>query len=255
MPEPISWSLVISAIKTGKTVFDEKQRETLATKFKLLIRSNRKIAVFGISGTGKSQFLNSLGKSLEIPVRTLTTDKIRYDLNDFPIQFFDTPGHSQRKFDRKKVLSEIIKNNFEGIINVVSYGYEENPDADLKSIFDQNQKVKESFLNANRGAELDRVSEWLPHIDTTNIRWIINLVNKADLWWDKIDDVNTYYENGVFSQAFKSVNNTTNILTIPYCSIIQPFFENSTSGKFGDLDKHHLHSNFVHQLINLVNYK
>lgn len=255
MTDPISWSLVINAIKTGKTVFDEKQRKTLATKFKLLIRSNRKIAVFGISGTGKSQFINSLGKSLSIPERTLTTDKIRYDLSDFPIEFFDTPGHAERKFDRKKVLSEIIKDNFEGIINVVSYGYEENPEANRKAIFDANKNVKESFLKTNRGAELDRISEWLPHIDTTNIKWIINLVNKADLWWDRIDEVNSYYQNGVFNQAIRSINNTTNILTVPYCSLIQPYFDNSTSGKFGDLDKQNLHSNFVHQLLNLVKSK
>ncbi len=252
MADVISWSLILNAIKAGKTVFDEKQRKSLITKLNLLFRSNRKIAIFGISGTGKSQFINSLGHCLAIPERTITTDKIRYDLSTYPIEFYDTPGHSERGFDRKKVLTSIIKNGFEGVINIVSYGYEENPNSERNDIFDTNQNVKESFLNANRQAEVDRISEWLPHVDANNVKWIINLVNKADLWWDRLEGVNDYYENGRYKEAIKSINNTTNVITLPYCSIIQPYYEMSTSGKFGDLDKQTLQNNFLHQLTNLI---
>ena len=62
MSEPLSWSLIFGAVKTGHQIIDDDKRNALIKKFKLLIRSNRKIVIFGISGTGKSQFLNSLKK-------------------------------------------------------------------------------------------------------------------------------------------------------------------------------------------------
>jgi len=243
---------LISAIKAGKVIVDEKQRKSLIEKLNLLCRFNQKIAVFGISGAGKSQFINSLGDTLEIPKRTIITDKYRYDLDKFPIEFFDTPGHSARQQERKKVLTDIIKDKFIGIINVVSYGYEENPDAELDIVFDSNKRVKDSFLSANRSAELERISEWLPSIETTKVKWVVNLVNKADIWWENQTEVNKYYSEGHFDKAIKSINNTISVFHIPYCSIIQPYFETNTSGKFGEIDKIGLHKNFLHLLLNLL---
>jgi hypothetical protein len=252
MPEPATWSLVFNAVRTGGTLIDEKKRNLFIQKMKWLITKRKKIVVFGISGTGKSQFINSLKKCLEIPNRTLTTDKTIHDIEEFPIVFIDTPGHGERFFERKKEITNILKNGVEGIINVVSYGYEENPDAQVGDIFDAKDNVKDSFLRLNRKVEIERLAEWLPQISPTDIRWIINLVSKADLWWDRPDEVKEHYSNGDYNTAFSSIQNYSHVITLPYCSIIKPYYDKRTSGVFGEIQKANMHEEFVHQLINLL---
>lgn len=252
MADPITWSTIFSAVKTGNTIIDEKKRSELTRKFLLLTRKNRKIVIFGISGAGKSQFINSLKRNLAIADRTVTTDKIKHEIEDFPIVFIDTPGHSGRSYERKQELANIIKNGVEGIINVTSYGYEENPDVELTDIFSPKDEVKESFLRLNRKSEIDRLSEWLPQIHPNQIGWIINLVNKADLWWGNITEVNDHYEKGEYFSAFKSIDQYTHVVTMPYCSIIKPYYDKTTSGKFGEIQKLQMYNNLMHQLVNLL---
>lgn len=248
MTEPISWGTLFSAAKTGSTIFDDKKRAELLKKLLLLVRKKRKIVVFGLSGAGKSQFINSLKKNLTIAERTDATNKIRFDLVDFPIQFIDTPGQAGRQYPRKQELTEILKNGVEGIINVVSFGYEENPEFTLSDIFTPTKEIKDSFLKLNRKAEVERLAEWLPHIHPNNIKWIINLVNKADLWWDKNEEVNKHYLCDEYKQAFNQIDNYSNVITLPYCSIIKPYYDTKTSGLYGELHKEIMYNHFLSQL-------
>lgn len=252
MPETLSWSLIFGAVKAGHQIIDDDKRAALIKKIKLLIRSNRKIVVFGISGAGKSQFINSLKRNLQIAERTLSTEKIAHEIEDFPIIFIDTPGHSERSTFRKKEVTDILRNGVEGIINVVSYGYEENLESETANIFQPNGAVKESFLNQNRKAEIERLSEWLPLIQPNDIRWMINLVTKADIWWENLAEANQYYEKGDYSEAFKSISNYTHVLTVPYCSIIKPYYGVKTSGAFGEIEKAQMYNYLVHLLLNLL---
>jgi energy-coupling factor transporter ATP-binding protein EcfA2 len=252
MTDPISWSTIISAAKAGHSIIDDNKRNAILKKIMLLIRSNRKIVVFGLSGAGKSQFISSLKKNLAIAERTDTTEKIKFNIEDFPIQFIDTPGQAGRQYPRKQELTEILKNGVEGIINVVSYGYEENPEFTFDDIFTPNKEVKDSFLKLNRKSEVERLAEWLPLIHPNNIGWIINLVNKADLWWDNLDAVNKHYLCEEYNEAFKQIDNYSNVITIPFCSIIKPYYETRTSGIFGELHKEQLYAHFMHQLHNLL---
>jgi hypothetical protein len=250
----LSWSLIPAGIKTGQIVFNETQRKKLSKKFKLLLRKKRKIIIYGISGTGKSQFIECLKNSIDIPNRTVTTDKFRYNLDDFPIIFLDTPGHKTRDEERKKALIEIINGKVIGIVNIVSYGYVENlkADIDIDSVFDASGNVKESSLKQNRTLEIERLSEWLNFVNSNSVKWVLNIVNKADLWWDKQNEVNDYYDSGDFNTAFKSINNQINLVNLPYCALIKPYYNNKTSGRFGDIDKHNLHSYLIHQILNLL---
>jgi hypothetical protein len=250
--DTISWSTLFSVVKTGNTVVDDDKRKAIIKRFKLLVRKNRKIVLFGLSGVGKTQFIRSLKKNLNIPERTDVTEKTGYELDDFPIQFIDTPGHSERQVSRKNEINNIIKHGVEGIINVVSYGYEENPERKNDEIFDQNGKIKESFLKLNRKAELDRLSEWLSFLQPEGFDWIINLVNKADLWWDNPDEVLRYYKSGDYNDHFKSICQYRNVITLPYCSIIKPYYDTTTSGKFGDIQKVQMQAKLLHELLNLL---
>jgi hypothetical protein len=250
--ETLPLGTIISAVKAGHAVIDDNKRKTIIKRLMLLVRSNRKILIFGLSGVGKTQFIRSLKKSLEIPARTDVTEKTCHDLDDFPIQFIDTPGHSERQTARRTEIDNVIKHGVEGIINVVSYGYEENPDRKNDGIFDQQGKIKESFLNLNRKAEVDRLAEWVSFLQPEYFGWVINLINKADLWWDRPEEVLKYYESGDYSNSFKSIGQYKNIITLPYCSIIKPYYDTTTSGKFGDLQKEQMQAKLLHELLNLL---
>ena len=126
MTNPIDWKLIFDATTTGVGyIVDEKKREDLLTKISLLINRKRKIVVFGNSGCGKSQFINSLKDSVKIPTKTNTPEKIRFALEKFPIKLIDTPGDLAAKPFRIREIHRIINDGVEGIINVVSYGFQE----------------------------------------------------------------------------------------------------------------------------------
>lgn len=251
-PPEIGIGTILSAVKTGHTIIDEHKRKTIIKRLKLLFRTNRKIVIFGLSGVGKTQFIRALKKSLEIPERTDVTEKSRYNLDDFPILFIDTPGHNERQNARKNEIYNIINHGVEGIINIVSFGYEENPGRVNEGIFDENGKVKESFLKLNREVELNRLIEWVSFLRPRDFGWVINLINKADLWWDSQEEVVNYYESGSYNEAFKNICQYTNIITLPYCSIIKPYYDTTTSGKFGEIQKEQMHARLLHELLNLL---
>lgn len=191
-------------------------------------------------------------RNLIVAERTDTTVKIKFNLDDFPIEFIDTPGQAGREYPRKQQLTNILKNGVEGIINVISYGYEENPEHKIDSIFTPSGEIKDSFLNLNRKVEVERLSEWLPLIQPTDIKWIINLVNKADIWWDEVENVNSHYLQNEYNDAFKGINNYTNVITLPFCSIIKPYYDTKTSGRYGELQKEGMFNHFSNQLLNLL---
>lgn len=253
MTEPISsWGLIFNAAKAGGAIIDDKKRMELTKKLLLLVRKKRKIVIFGISGAGKSQFINSLKRNIIVAERTFMTDRVKHELEDFPIEFIDTPGQNGRTYERQQEINNIIKDGVEGIINVSSFGYEENPEIPLANIFTPKGEVKDSHLRLNRKEELKRLAEWLPLIQPANIGWIINLINKGDLWWSEISEVDKYYGEGDYFKAFESITKYTHILNLPYCSIIKPYYNMSTCGKFGDIQKEQMHNHLIHQLLNLL---
>ena len=69
---------------------------------------------------------------------------------------------------------------------------------------------------------------------------------------NNLDAVNKYYASGIYFDAFKAMDTFTNVFTLPYCSIIKPYFGTRTSGVFGDIEKMHLQNILMHQLYNLI---
>ena len=195
MTNPIDWKLIFDATTTGVGyIVDEKKREDLLTKISLLINRKRKIVVFGNSGCGKSQFINSLKDSVKIPTKTNTPEKIRFALEKFPIKLIDTPGDLAAKPFRIREIHRIINDGVEGIINVVSYGFQETIGAEKSLAFDSNNNLIQGFIDANRTEEIDRLDEWIEDINPVNCNWILNIVNKSDIWWEDFNAVTNYYK-------------------------------------------------------------
>ena len=91
----------------------------------------------------------------------------------------------------------------------------------------------------------------VPFVELSNLKWIITLVNKADIWWDKdLLEIENYYENGEYGKIINKMNKPLNHVVLPYCSTIEPFYGIKTSGRFGMTAKINLQTHFQSTLLN-----
>ena len=191
------------------------------------MRSPIHIVVYGESGVGKTQFLNTiLCNGIISDARTRDIDRKTLNLpNGRRLVFCDTPGHKTLKTVRDTIKSDFHKKKVQGIINIVDYGYSSVPDMDHSSVFNvDTHEVKEKYLEDNRLRQLEQLSEWQDLINSQNgIKWFLTLVNKADIWYEKKDVVMNYYLSGEYAQALNGVERCCKVVAFPFCSLISPF--------------------------------
>lgn len=155
-----------------------------------------KIAVLGESGSGKSCFLNSFGGKAYTGESTRFIESFKYTLQDGRrVEFFDCPGQASYKNERQKIKTRILNGHFDAIINVVCFGYNESEGTNVKIFKSGTTEVAQKYLEDNRKFELRQLKEWIDDITgQTNIKLIITLINKADVWFDEETEVLEYYK-------------------------------------------------------------
>jgi len=220
------------------------------------MRPSIKVLVVGESGSGKTQFLASIRDKKEYVdnrtkvsvTRTLTLP------NGRRVEFCDTPGHKSLKAERGRKINKIAKGKFDGIINIVCYGYQSAENIDTSNIY-KGGEIKEEFLKLNREKELQQIQEWLSLIyGDSNVKWVLTIVNKTDVWWANSDDVMSHYEEGsVYNEKLQDIARISSISSLPYCSVINPLFGKPMTIVFGEKDKYALYDRFQKQLIDLIN--
>lgn len=176
-----------------------------------------RVLILGVSGSGKTQFLNSfLGIPMLEDNRTyVPEDKYFYFENGRKIQFIDLPGHVTHQSARQKYIDEITKNKIKGIINVVNYGYNDAEVNNVDVFKVGENEIKTAYLKDNRKNELNQLEEWLGRIHSgSKPEWIITIVNKADIWYEKKDEVKNYYVNGEYGNKFVEVKRVTNRIVV-----------------------------------------
>lgn len=214
-----------------------------------------KVLVLGVSGSGKTQFLNSFfGKPMLNDNRTYVPEnKYFYFENGRKIQFVDLPGHATHQLARKKYIDEITKNKIKGIINVVNYGYN---DAEVNNadVFKAGEnEIKDAYLKDNRKNELNQLKEWLGRIHSeSKPEWIITIVNKADIWYDKKDEVMNYYESGDYGIEFIEVKRVTNHYIFQYSSVINPFGGRPMTIIMSERTKNEMQKHLKESLLRLI---
>ncbi|HNI44808.1 MAG TPA: 50S ribosome-binding GTPase, partial [Chitinophagales bacterium] len=230
------------------------------------------ILVVGSSGVGKTQFIQVLrnDSATTNPLRTTKPEKHTTEIEKIKLVLTDTPGHEHYETILQgtiaaNVTPNMIKDNIfwehplAGIINVVAYGYPEEPNINAKHLLlqgsfdEQLQKVNIGFLERNRNMELEHLNYWLPTIaeNSSKVPWIINLINKADIWWDDENDVRQYYDT-IFSEPFKHLRKDIEIMNIYFCNKVQPYYNKQRSSMFGEQEKLHLQENFKNKLVSLL---
>ena len=229
------------------------------------IRKKHRFAVFGSSGTGKSNLLLSIENPLTAAIsrddRTAANRTVRLMIAGKPFVFVDTPGQPAYRDQIAEVTHAgqnqplFRRKRFNGILNVVSYGYHEGKGDDLTKVFDENLEVKESYLTAFRKQELDQVEEWFrPLARPDRIDWIITVVTKADLWWEKRDDIMSYYSEGQYGTRIGAASVGHRVL--PYCSVLHKFYEKQPLPGFLDDDgKRVIQAQFYKSLLEIIGSK
>ena len=223
------------------------------------------VIVYGVSGAGKTEFVRSLFEepvSETPPSRTRFFEKKRLILKDGrKVRFYDVPGHSSLRQQRTEVTNLISRKKIKGIINVTTYGYNEVDEADTSSVFKLDTKdipeIKNEYISLNRRRELEQIKEWAPFVTSSNkIKWVITIVNKADIWENEKSVVLEYYQNGDYYEQFtKTIERVCQTSVFPYCSIISPFANKAMKLEFSERDKAILHNTLKKDLLKIVSGK
>lgn len=215
-----------------------------------------RIVIFGESGSGKSQLICALTNSKNSNIgRTRNIEKKYFRLpSGRRVALIDSPGHSTYQAQRYNLGDQIKAKKIRGIINVVSYGYCEADTAQDVSVFKTGENVvKEEYLNINRKKEVAQLDDWSRYVDGKNTAWIITLINKADIWHNKREDVLNYYENASpYAEKLSNYKNCCTLHTFEYCSIIAPFCDRPMVISIGEREKEKLHNTFIVELQKII---
>lgn len=215
-----------------------------------------KVLIVGESGSGKTQFLSSIRDKKEfVESRTKVSNKKTLVLpNGRRVEFCDTPGHQSLKTERGRNVNEIANGKYDGIINIVCYGYQSAEGIDTSNIY-QGGVIKEDFLEQNRSKELKQMQEWLERIYAeSHVKWVLTIVNKADVWWEDYEEVMAYYEGGSeYDSNLQKISRVSSISILPYCSVINPLFGKPMTIIIGEKMKYAMYEQFQRHLIDLIN--
>jgi hypothetical protein len=236
--EESGWGKIIDG--TADVVTRYKLLEKLAHFF---VNGREVVLLCGTSGAGKSQFIRSFQDGVSTPIPTtertrgwrrakVTKDKRRFEL-------LDTPGQIGEGPIRRKAHLEALKAKRFGIINVVANGYHEGTASEGSAIAHTGSEyqVRPEFLAQNLEVEIENLAEW--SVELMDAKWLITLVNKADLWWhpDTRESVlNHYSGNGAYGKILKSWQGKH--IVLPYASTSKTFYDRvAMSGYFGDAQR------------------
>lgn len=252
----MDWNAIFDTIKAAKKLLKFAFWLGKLTYFvNYYFRSPIRVIIFGESGTGKTHFINSLLHNPLTKGRTRLTEQKKLILkNGRKIVFYDTPGHQTLQEQRYKISEFISKKKITGIINVVSYGYNESDTADGISIFKVGtDEVKEEYLKENRKREISQLDDWMRYINSDNkVRWIITIINKADIWYENKSNVLSYYEEGEYAKALVPLGHCCMLYSYPYCSVISPFCDRPMILYMGERQKVDMCETLTSELINIV---
>ena len=242
VPQFISVASTIVDVGELASIHGTKITRFFNKRFKRPIR----VLVYGDSGVGKTQFLNTLtGKntySFHAPGRTRQLQHYSITLvSGRRVEFIDTPGHKSYAYERETALHGVVKGKVDGIINLVDYGYQDSELVQEKpeDVFQTGTSiVKAEYLRNNRKLEVDRTKEIVKTITPdVKLKWFLTVINKADVWNPEREAVINYYSNDEYNEMMQKLAHATRIAIAPFCSVITPFGNKEMTLTYSERDK------------------
>jgi hypothetical protein len=92
----------------------------------------------------------------------------------------------------------------------------------------------------------------LPYLQSSKAKFVITLINKADMWANRTSEVHDYYSKGEYAQKFKEHLFLQPHYLVPYCALLELFYGVFNSGVYG-ISQQKIHKNgFIAYLSQLL---
>ena len=246
-----SGAVDVAAKTAGGAAVQVVANSTLRKQLRAFLRRKRTVLVLGASGSGKTQMIASLAAHAGLVDevsrqlgRTTKDESIKVIVDATKFVFVDTPGQKEDPTHRAKAIDDALAKAGRKpkirVINVVSHGWNEAMTPSSHVLVAGGGAVRPDFLIEQREREITSVRRWADRLlDPAKTKWMMTVVNKADLWWDDRDAVLSHYSNGDYDAVFKEYSaRLVSHEVVPYCSILRQFYDEvSPSGRFGDPDR------------------
>lgn len=212
--------MYVEMLTTASTLAIRHQRHILPLLRKLrflLTRGRLSIIVFGPTGVGKSTLGDFLCQGREYAVgRGNYVPSVTVEEYALPGEVFCKvlvpPGEAQnRTYVWSDLFEELSDDRSVGVVNVVAFGYHTFREKGYRETeYYKEGMAQDDFMQAYmdhcRREELKVIRQLTPRIcDTPGKLWMITLVTKQDLWWDRRRLVREYYEQGEYGEQIKQI--------------------------------------------------
>ncbi|MCD0466259.1 GTPase domain-containing protein [Flavobacterium sp. ENC] len=221
----MNWSeLLPTVLKLPINIYKNRVLiQKLWKKFQVYCNSgNTDIVILGRPAVGKSLFCSHLygettNLGYDLPRTSKDVETKAISLGNWAEIVRVIPGQGTR--ERIAALGSIFEAEQvpDGIIYVVDWGYTDPRDSVVKKTMIDEEQIDtiEKLREFNLNIELEDFAEVLKLIKETYVKrkgpkWIIIAVNKVDLYFDKIDDAEKYYNLGNNSPFAKLLEETLN---------------------------------------------
>lgn len=226
-------------------------------KLRNSLRKRQRIIIVGSSGVGKTNFLKAVAEPLPDAIDAINRSEFakrhRLSIARQAFEFLDIPGQRLHEARAKAAIRDVLKKKGRvGVISMNAFGYHEYGVA-RKEAFGEDGNVSAAFLEAHRRLEIDYLHMWTPLLaDPAVTSFLINVVSKADLWWDQRDTVLQHYESGDYHRALGDARALYPI-TVSFCSVIHKFFGRmSLEGSFDDPLKKRLRAHVFQTILEAI---
>lgn len=214
MLETLGHFLTIQSILVQLKNLNDKRRD-----------KNINIAIFGTGGVGKSVLGCLLSVSDEKDLekiskyyRSRKSEEKSFKSESHSCALVIPPGQEEYKDqDWEPIYKNIEKNEVQGLINIVAWGYnspysfEKVPELEKFNTLLKNttqilsDRQLKKYLENNREEEIKRIESLVDEICRAEKLWMITLIAKEDLWWNKKIDVINYYKQGKYNNFIEQI--------------------------------------------------
>ncbi len=218
------------AVEIVVTLLKEADKQGLLDRVRNALKKKPRILLLGCSGVGKTNMLQSLSNPYPAAIRredrTMYTEARKLVVKGKYYHFIDTPGDTYFGRDaRKQTMREAMaaKGGIAGLLNVVCFGYHEYHIRRAR-VFTGDSTVSPDYLVRHREAEINQLHEWTQVLgDVLTSHWLITVVTKADLWWNRRSEVIDYYQKGAYFDALGDAK-SLHQRVLPYSSVFRKFY-------------------------------